>query len=294
MRSNRAFTLIELLVVIAIIAILAAILFPVFAQAKNSAKKAAALSNFKQCNLGVMQYMTDADDRMPIFTYNNTVSANPNNPDSVVMLECMPYMKNYGILSDPLDVASDNERATKEVIDPASVPASYRQAQHDLNIAYKTDFGINWQFLDQLLQSAAGKLQPVSVTSTQLSNPGSMILAVDAVWNTTSTGTPYGGGNEGIDPPCIFDQSGQWMPPFRPEPGGTYYWYGGWNPNSPNAWNVFGGMYPWHNDKHQVVTAFVDGHAKSVAVGQFGAGCDVRTGFSGLLTDQSKYMWDPK
>lgn len=62
---KKAFTLIELLVVIAIIAILAAILFPVFAQAKAAAKKTAALSNQKQIGLAVLQYMTDFDDVFP-------------------------------------------------------------------------------------------------------------------------------------------------------------------------------------------------------------------------------------
>src|SRR5579863_3159663 len=59
---KRAFTLIELLVVIAIIAILAAILFPVFAQAKEQAKKTSCLSNTKQISLGSMIYSNDVDD----------------------------------------------------------------------------------------------------------------------------------------------------------------------------------------------------------------------------------------
>jgi prepilin-type N-terminal cleavage/methylation domain-containing protein len=63
---KRAFTLIELLVVIAIIAILAAILFPVFAQAKEAAKKTANLNNFKQMGLCVNIYITDADDNFPM------------------------------------------------------------------------------------------------------------------------------------------------------------------------------------------------------------------------------------
>lgn len=64
--ANRAFTLIELLVVIAIIAILAAILFPVFAQAKAAAKKTSAISNQKQIGMGILIYCGDWDDRYPM------------------------------------------------------------------------------------------------------------------------------------------------------------------------------------------------------------------------------------
>lgn len=67
--KSKAFTLIELLVVIAIIAILAAILFPVFAQAKAAAKKTACLSNTKQLGLAAMMYMGDSDDVYPIGYY---------------------------------------------------------------------------------------------------------------------------------------------------------------------------------------------------------------------------------
>jgi prepilin-type N-terminal cleavage/methylation domain-containing protein len=62
--NRKAFTLIELLVVIAIIAILAAILFPVFAQAKMAAKRAADLSNNKQIGLGILMYTNDYDDTL--------------------------------------------------------------------------------------------------------------------------------------------------------------------------------------------------------------------------------------
>lgn len=65
MNIRKAFTLIELLVVIAIIAILAAILFPVFSQAKEAGKKASCLSNTRQLSFGVILYSNDTDDALP-------------------------------------------------------------------------------------------------------------------------------------------------------------------------------------------------------------------------------------
>ena len=65
-RRNLAFTFIELLFVIAIIAILAAILFPVFARARENARKASCQSNLKQIGLAITQYTQDYDERYPI------------------------------------------------------------------------------------------------------------------------------------------------------------------------------------------------------------------------------------
>jgi prepilin-type N-terminal cleavage/methylation domain-containing protein/prepilin-type processing-associated H-X9-DG protein len=64
-RESRGFTLIELLVVIAIISILAAILFPVFARARENARRASCMSNLKQIGLGILQYTQDYDEKYP-------------------------------------------------------------------------------------------------------------------------------------------------------------------------------------------------------------------------------------
>jgi len=65
-RQSRGFTLIELLVVIAIISILASILFPVFARARENARRASCMSNLKQIGLGMMMYVQDYDGRFPM------------------------------------------------------------------------------------------------------------------------------------------------------------------------------------------------------------------------------------
>jgi prepilin-type N-terminal cleavage/methylation domain-containing protein/prepilin-type processing-associated H-X9-DG protein len=65
-KKHKGFTLIELLVVIAIIALLAAILFPVFARARENARRASCQSNLKQIGLGITQYVQDNDERMPV------------------------------------------------------------------------------------------------------------------------------------------------------------------------------------------------------------------------------------
>lgn len=98
-RSKHAFTLIELLVVIAIIAILAAILFPVFAQAREKARQASCLSNLKQSGIAGMMYIQDYDETYPISLFINF----GNNPPCVSSFynAMEPYQKNSQIMICP-------------------------------------------------------------------------------------------------------------------------------------------------------------------------------------------------
>jgi len=105
---RKAFTLIELLVVIAIIAILAAILFPVFAQAKAAAKKTAALSNLKQNAVAVLMYNTDYDDTFAQSAYGIGTPSGVVIPGSGAQVYSVydaifPYTKNKDIYTDPAD-----------------------------------------------------------------------------------------------------------------------------------------------------------------------------------------------
>jgi len=89
-RKTEAFTLIELLVVIAIIAILAAILFPVFAQVREKARMTACVSNLKQIGLGLAQYTQDNDESYPPGCYFNDTQTQ-------LMEGVDPYIKNHGV-----------------------------------------------------------------------------------------------------------------------------------------------------------------------------------------------------
>jgi len=99
---RKGFTLIELLVVIAIIAILAAILFPVFAKAREKARQASCLSNAKQLALAVLQYAQDYDEKMPMGRHQS----NPTNAWQGWDVLVMPYCKNVQIFKCPSDPRS--------------------------------------------------------------------------------------------------------------------------------------------------------------------------------------------
>ncbi|HEY3330187.1 MAG TPA: DUF1559 domain-containing protein [Capsulimonadaceae bacterium] len=122
-RSHRGFTLIELLVVIAIISILAAILFPVFATAREKARQTSCMNNMKQLGLGFMQYANDYDDTLPsatdasstagatggwmcIKTFDN--SSNPKSKFDSTKGSLYPYVKSKGVFVCPDDIIAQN------------------------------------------------------------------------------------------------------------------------------------------------------------------------------------------
>jgi prepilin-type N-terminal cleavage/methylation domain-containing protein len=100
---RSGFTLIELLVVIAIIAILAAILFPVFAQAKEAAKKTQGLSNAKQMDLAMLQYANDFDDTLPLSGTGSRLMDSPAIGAAEWQESIYPYVKNEAIYKMPHD-----------------------------------------------------------------------------------------------------------------------------------------------------------------------------------------------
>ncbi|HEY3398016.1 MAG TPA: prepilin-type N-terminal cleavage/methylation domain-containing protein [Armatimonadota bacterium] len=127
MRTERGFTLIELLVVIAIIAILAAILFPVFARARAKAQQSTCLSNIKQLSLGMLMYADDYAQTLPLWS---VYTAKPTDPTQggTWDLALGPYLKNQQILlcgSNPLWGYSGDTPAT-----PANDKRSYAMPRY--------------------------------------------------------------------------------------------------------------------------------------------------------------------
>jgi len=124
-QSIRGFTLIELLVVIAIIAILAAILFPVFAQAKEAAKQTACLSNTKQLGLGELLYANDYDDTIIPWESAPDVAGTAMQVQSAWTTTIQPYVKSIQILKCPtFNALTTQKSADRSICDGDGTPFS--------------------------------------------------------------------------------------------------------------------------------------------------------------------------
>ena len=181
MSRRKGFTLIELLVVIAIIAILAAILFPVFAQAKAAAKSSADLSNTKQMGLALLMYAGDADDRFPF--------AMDSAWQSTWASVSQPYAKNYGVYRSPLDT---NFKSGQSWIDTwAGVTISYganglldnlvsSANNSETNVAHlRGVMAPTAQIVGEAWYSSAHWIDKGSQTTTEITNPAGTIALAD-------------------------------------------------------------------------------------------------------------------
>jgi prepilin-type N-terminal cleavage/methylation domain-containing protein len=205
---RKAFTLIELLVVIAIIAILAAILFPVFAQAKAAAKQTASISNWKQGGLAMMMYAQDYDDRIPIHDNNGSRlrgdscctpdwgdSRNDGrDPNARPMLTNLiqPYLKNFDMMYSA-NVGKTNWRAAHRNpgIPGVQWDERYLPSREDVYYGTLAQFSVNLNLVEYW---------GINCSLSRVTRPSQTLLAADGVWENTQPSRSLGIGNTLIWP----------------------------------------------------------------------------------------------
>jgi prepilin-type N-terminal cleavage/methylation domain-containing protein len=311
-RQESAFTLIELLVVIAIIAILAAILFPVFAQAKTAAKKSSEISSFKQVGLATAMYTTDNDGAF--FLSNSGGIGIPGwgygPPDTVPGQQMMPYVKNTMIHLSPMDGWGERQRINDHVqYMNLATPPTPSQTEREYALMVRSNIGYNYAFFSPWRYVAStGYVGSASVNESEVASSSNTIMYGTSIWDR-SGGAPTGGGNWVIETPCWQDANGAPLRPmrqFHPSTGdGTLWSYANGWANNGASWLVYGGLWPYYNqvslnnispglkDGH-VIVGMADTSTKSRPIKTLTQGCAAYgTGqFKGTVTDPDKFMWD--
>ena len=203
--ARRGFTLIELLVVIAIIAILAAILFPVFGRARENARRASCQSNLKQMGLGLLQYAQDNNERVPVGCADQGNGAVGDGQcvdkrDVVWMSAIQPYVKSTQIFTCP---SADFEQADLVLAD--SVTPGYAP-----NASYKTagSYVINgWVYNDAPLGSKGPGAPTLIGTGTGM-KLSSIKDPSKTIWVGDGNGSPWFTGAAGATLPVIDPDEG--------------------------------------------------------------------------------------
>jgi len=279
----EGFTLIELLVVIAIIALLAAILFPVFAQAKIAAKGTASLSNIRQIGTSMMIYSGDYDDRAVIV-------GRMEDPSPVHVLGfgmyawpslLQPYIKNAAIFQDPLT-------STEGSFDGASPPQSWLWLTQ-FGYAYTVHspwFGPSNQEYAQPVSNTSIQFPPETVMLTsKKSRNGNQdwVLVPTPIWGAHLVNPPYcRSTTDGVNPESRCYSQARWGS-NTPTYSGQTFEEGGRT----------GGVAFRKAKKSCVVWA--DTHASWKSAEQLAAGTTWNynaTFGSVVINDISKYLWD--
>lgn len=171
-RLRRAFTLIELLVVIAIIAILAAILFPVFAQAREAGRKATCISNMKQIGLGLLMYAGDYDETLPWAASNIAPSTN-----FAWYLNIEPYIKS-GITRDASGAFTPTTFYTCPSYQNSSVPMGPGDPAPPAKATPVRSYGVNSNIMPFMQSGWSSNWFPGRFTSLAAINaPAELVFA---------------------------------------------------------------------------------------------------------------------
>ena len=259
--QKRAFTLIELLVVIAIIAILAAILFPVFAQAKEAAKKTQCLSNVKQIALGLQMYSGDYDDVNALAEVGDNGAAGPHMAWTTLV---MPYIKNgdFKVNTQGVQVSSGKSGIF-------ACPTAPKKDENNADVegySYGVHHGI---FADNYGVTPGSGNEAASLSTTSIDSPADKVALMEKginsadwnypwfhdwqdMWIGSITSTP---GNEaaiyrdGVD---VYEGQARYDPRFDTDCGTT----------TAGAWECAAHARYRHTNSSNM--AYLDGHAASM------------------------------
>jgi prepilin-type N-terminal cleavage/methylation domain-containing protein/prepilin-type processing-associated H-X9-DG protein len=230
---SSGFTLIELLVVIAIIAILAAILFPVFAQAREKARATSCLSNLKQMGLAVFMYNQDYDEVFPTLYSGATYGPTYTMQDEAVKMwegKIFPYIKSMPLYFCPSGPRGDF--VSEDLLGsgfPTYAAFGFNYLPYGMNIG----FGVP---IFKVLGIDPTGINDYSVAEGSMVHPAQTGMIADSIYPSYSFG--------------------------------SYYWlYAPWARDIPSLGSWDGGHYGWcvhlrHTGRANMV--FADGHAKSV------------------------------
>jgi prepilin-type N-terminal cleavage/methylation domain-containing protein/prepilin-type processing-associated H-X9-DG protein len=272
--ARRAFTLIELLVVIAIIAILAAILFPVFAQARESARKASCLSNMNQLAKATMMYVQDYDETFYPHRFNcgaagacnpllldpgfapNISGAAQNRIFWISLLQ--PYVKNYGVFKCP----STPNAWVGGGPDNCQSPGCGGQGYGGEN-----SYGHNDLWMSPAAPFSGGPAGP-PVNLAQVDRPAGIVLMVDATYYGAGPDVLNQSGylrNANANDAQFAQVNGKQYPNYWKNIGNSLWSYypGGATNDVPAPADAIALGRKRHNQ--QINCQFVDGHTKSVA-----------------------------
>jgi len=180
---RKGFTLIELLVVIAIISILAAILFPVFARARENARRASCMSNLKQIGLGVMMYTQDYDEKYPPAAWNpgveQTDSAMPGKRFAISTAVCAS-----GYCVSWMDIIYPYVKSVQVFVCPS---ARYSPD----NPSYGYSNAISGKQITNYNSTLSGTLNWIPLSMSAVQRPSEIITLLDYNYSASYYANPY-------------------------------------------------------------------------------------------------------
>lgn len=271
---RRGWTLIELLVVIGIVAVLAAVLLPALASARQAAHKAVCIAHFHVVTEASLGYISDYDDRFTPAGQNASDiadgSAGSELSDRTWVQLLLPYATSFSIFLCPSDAshdASDLSTFDGDIV-PGDLYARYFAASKRVNV------GFNYMAFSPIVRMGAG-WESIPASISAVGEPSNTLLYLDSAWAVNSYGKPSGGGSWLVVPPCRYTYTDGTLRDMFAADGKSFagvFALGSW---SKSEGRPYGGAFPWHQGK--VTVGRADGSVRMISVASLSTGCNPYT-----------------